>query len=151
MTCTRLNGRQQNPDPLIPEQCLNQRVVSLSPLCVHFKFNFLNWVLHLHESLVLKPYFGWIIIIIMMMMMIYNIYKTLYSLCSGSTCFLSFWILWAEQRRCYYQQDHPVDTAYHKTSSSWVAGSTTSAFSSKKHSTKYFDYCRKKYSIKTQG
>lgn len=112
MTCTRLNGRQQNPDPLIPEQCLNQRVVSLSPLCVHFKFNFLNWVLHLHESLVLKPYFGWIIIIIMMMMMIYNICKTLYSLCSGSTCFLSFWILWAEQRRCYYQQDHPVEKSF---------------------------------------
>ena len=48
------------------------RWLVLSPLCVHFKINFLSWVLHPLESLVLEFYFEIIII-----MIIYTIYKSL--------------------------------------------------------------------------
>ena len=72
------------------------RWLFLSPLCVHFNINFLNWVLHRLESLVLESYFGIIIIMIIIyniMIIIYNIYKYLYSLCSRFTYGVSSWIL----------------------------------------------------------
>lgn len=50
------------------------------------------------------------------MIIIYNIYKTLYSLCSRFTCVISFWILisilWAKQERYYYQQNRLVEKMF---------------------------------------
>lgn len=102
----RMERRQSYPRTTpSSEGCL-----SLSPLCVHFRINFLNWVPHPLESLVLESYFEWII---MIMIIIYNVYKALYSLCSRFSRVISFWILltilWARQERYYYQQNHPVE------------------------------------------
>lgn len=102
----RMERRQSYPRTTpSSEPCL-----SLSPLCAHFRINFLNWVPHPLESLVLESYFEWII---MIMIIIYNVYKALYSLCSRFSCVISFWILitilWARQERYYYQQNHPVE------------------------------------------
>lgn len=106
---------EPDTDNRTPEQRLSQWAVclSLSPLCVYFKINFLSWVPYLLESLMPESYFGWIIII---MIITCNIYKTLYSLCSRFTCVISFWILisnlWARQERYCYQQNHPLEKIF---------------------------------------